>query len=171
MDFKNVKGQKSVKRALEVAAAGGHNLILLRCSTAVGKTFMAKCMPSILPDLSLEEALEVTKIHSIAGLLEKETPIISKRVFRSPHHTISVASLVGGGRIPKPGEISLAHNGVLFLDEFTEFNKNTLELMRGPLEDRKSIDKQSKWKLYISVQFYANFIYEPMPMWILWFKR
>lgn len=99
---------------------------------------MAKCLPSILPDLSMEEALEVTKIHSVAGLIEEETPIITKRIFRAPHHTISGASLIGGGRIPKPGEISLAHNGVLFLDELTEFNKHTLELMRGPLEDRKN---------------------------------
>lgn len=99
---------------------------------------MAKCLPSILPDLSLEEALEVTKIHSISGLIDEKIPIITKRVFRAPHHTISGISLIGGGRTPKPGEISLAHNGVLFLDELTEFNKHTLELMRGPLEDRES---------------------------------
>lgn len=98
---------------------------------------LAKCIPSILPDLSLEEALEITKIHSIAGLIQEEIPIITKRPFRMPHHTISGASLIGGGRIPKPGEISLSHNGVLFLDELTEFNKKTLELLRGPLEDRK----------------------------------
>lgn len=97
---------------------------------------MAKCLLSILPDLSLEEALEVTKIHSVAGLIGEKTPIITKRIFRSPHHTISGASLIGGGRMPKPGEISLAHNGILFLDELTEFNKHTLELMRAPLEDR-----------------------------------
>lgn len=99
---------------------------------------MAKCLPSILPDLNLDEALEITKIHSISGLIDMDTPIITERPFRSPHHTISGASLIGGGRIPKPGEISLSHNGVLFLDELTEFNKRTLELMRGPLEDRKS---------------------------------
>lgn len=128
-------------------------------------------MPSILPDLSIEEALEVTKIHSIAGLIEKDTPIISKRIFRAPHHTISGVSLVGGGKIPKPGEISLSHNGVLFLDELTEFNKHTLELMREPLEDRQSINKQSKCNIIIPLQLYANSIYESMPLWILWRKR
>ena len=132
---------------------------------------MAKCMPSILPDLSIEEALEVTKIHSIAGLIEKDTPIISKRIFRAPHHTISGVSLVGGGKIPKPGEISLSHNGVLFLDELTEFNKHTLELMREPLEDRQSINKQSQCNIIIPLQLYANSIYESMPLWILWRKR
>ncbi len=139
VDFSDVKGQENVKRALEVAAAGGHNIILIRKSTAAGKTMIAKCLSSILPDLSLEEALEITKIHSIAGLIEKEMPIITKRPFRAPHHTISGASLVRTEEgYQSHGEISLAHNGVLFLDELTEFSKHTLELMRGPLEDRKS---------------------------------
>lgn len=139
VDFSDVKGQENVKRALEVAAAGGHNIILIRKSTAAGKTMIAKCLSSILPDLSLEEALEITKIHSIAGLIEKEMPIITKRPFRAPHHTISGASLVRPEEgYQSHGEISLSHNGVLFLDELTEFSKHTLELMRGPLEDRKS---------------------------------
>jgi len=139
VDFSDVKGQENVKRALEVAAAGGHNILLIRKSTAAGKTMIAKCLSSILPDLSLEEALEITKIHSIAGLIEKEMPIITKRPFRAPHHTISGASLVRPEEgYQSHGEISLAHNGVLFLDELTEFSKHTLELMRGPLEDRKS---------------------------------
>lgn len=139
VDFSDVKGQENVKRALEVAAAGGHNILLIRKSTAAGKTMIAKCLSSILPDLSLEEALEITKIHSIAGLIEKEMPIITKRPFRAPHHTISGASLVRPEEgYQSHGEISLSHNGVLFLDELTEFSKHTLELMRGPLEDRKS---------------------------------
>ena len=135
-DFAQVKGQENIKRALEISAAGGHNCLLIG-SPGSGKTMMSRCMPSILPDLSFEEALEITKIHSIAGILPNDAPIITTRPFRAPHHTISGASLIGGGRIPKPGEISLAHYGVLFLDELPEFNKNTLELMRGPLEDEK----------------------------------
>ena len=135
-DFAQVKGQENIKRALEISAAGGHNCLLIG-SPGSGKTMMSRCMPSILPDLSFEEALEITKIHSIAGILPNDSPIITTRPFRAPHHTISGASLIGGGRIPKPGEISLAHYGVLFLDELPEFNKNTLELMRGPLEDEK----------------------------------
>ena len=106
-------------------------------SPGSGKTMMSRCLPSILPDLSFDEALEITKIHSVIGLLPPNKPIISTRPFRSPHHTISKVSLIGGGRIPKPGEMSLSHYGVLFLDELTEFNKNVLELLRGPLEDRK----------------------------------
>lgn len=135
LDFSEVKGQENIKRALEIAAAGGHNLLLIRIAPAHGKTMMARRIPSILPDLSFEEALETTKIHSIAGVLTKQTPLITVRPFRAPHHTISPSSLVGGGRIPKPGEISLAHNGVLFLDELPEFNKSTLEVMRAPIED------------------------------------
>lgn len=135
LDFSEVKGQENIKRALEIAAAGGHNCLLIRIASALGKTMMARRIPSILPDLSFEEALETTKIHSIAGVLTKQTPLITVRPFRAPHHTISPSSLVGGGRIPKPGEISLAHNGVLFLDELPEFNKSTLEVMRAPIED------------------------------------
>ena len=134
VDFSEVKGQENIKRALEVSAAGGHNLLLIG-SPGSGKTMMAKRIPTILPNLSFEESLEITKIHSVAGVLPHDMPIITKRPFRSPHHTISSVSLVGGGRVPKPGEISLSHFGVLFLDELPEFNKNTLEVMRGPLED------------------------------------
>lgn len=153
LDFSDVKGQENVKRALEVSAAGGHNLIMIGPPGA-GKSMMAKRMPSILPPFTLHEALETTKIHSVAGKIGSETSLMARRPFRSPHHTISDVALVGGGAFPQPGEISLAHNGVLFLDELPEFSRSVLEVMRQPLEDRKISISRSRF----TVEYPASFM-------------
>ena len=154
LDCAEVKGQENVKRALEVAAAGGHNLIMVG-PPGSGKSMMAKRLPSILPPLSLSESLETTQIHSVAGKLSRDTSLISQRPFRSPHHTISSVALVGGGNNPQPGEISLAHNGVLFCDELPEFNRSVLEVMRQPLEDRKITISRSKY----TVEYPCSFMF------------
>lgn len=161
-DFADVRGQENVKRALEVAAAGGHNLIMVG-PPGSGKSMMAKRLPSVLPPLTLAESLETTQIHSIAGKLGRDVSLISQRPFRAPHHTISEVALVGGGSNPQPGEISLAHNGVLFCDELPEFNKHTLEVLRQPLEDRQINISRAKYNINFPCSFMFVASMNPCP--------
>jgi magnesium chelatase family protein len=162
VDFRDVKGQEHIKRALLVAAAGGHNILMVG-PPGSGKTMLARRLPTILPDLSLDEALETTKIHSVAGVLEPSTPLLAVRPYRAPHHTISDAGLIGGGSYPRPGEVSLSHHGVLFLDELPEFNKNVLENLRQPLEDGRVTISRAAMSLSYPARFMLAAALNPCP--------